>query len=68
VFREIVAAEDRVTREARAGIPDSDFMKQAELQWKLMQRYKRHVARKYALTEDKIPKITLEGIKKGWPH
>ncbi len=66
VFREIVAAEDRATREARARVPDSEINKQIDLQRKLMQRYKRHVARKYALNENELPEITIEGVKKGW--
>ncbi len=66
VFREIVAAGDRATREAMARVPDSEIMKQIELERELTQQYKRDVARKYALTEDVLVEIGVEGIKKGW--
>lgn len=67
VFREVAAAEDRATREAMALVPDSDIMKQIELERKLTQKYKAEVARKYGLTEDHLLKISVEGVKKGWP-
>ena len=49
-----------------ARVPDSGIMKQIELERELTQQYKRDVARKYALTEDELVEIGVEGIKKGW--
>ena len=67
VFREIAASEDRATRDAMARFPDSQFMKQIDLERKLGEKYKAAVAQKYGLTNDQLLKITVEGVKKGWP-
>lgn len=67
VFREIAASEDRATRDARARFPDSQIMKQIDFERKLGEKYKAAVAQKYGLTNDQLLKITIEGMKKGWP-
>lgn len=67
VFREIAAAEDRATRGARARVPDSQIMKQIDLERELGKKYKAKVAQQYGLTNDQLLKITLEGVTKGWP-
>ena len=67
VFREIAAAEDRATREAMARVPDSQIMKQIELERELREKYKAEVTRKYNFTGDQLLKIVVEGVKKGWP-
>ena len=67
VFHEIAAAEDRATRDARARVPDSQFMKQIDLERELGENYKAKVAQQYGLTNDQLLKITFEGVKKGWP-
>ncbi len=66
VFREIAAAEDRATREAMARVPDSQVMKQIDLESKLQEKYRAEIARKYNLTEDQLLKISVEGVTKGW--
>jgi hypothetical protein len=66
VFREIAAAEDRATREAMAQVPDSQVMKQIDLEVKLQEKYRAEIARKYNLTEDQLLKISVEGVTKGW--
>lgn len=68
VFRDVVAAEDRATREAAARVPDSEIMKQIDVQRELMQEYKTDLAQTYSLTEDQLSQITVEGITKGWPY
>lgn len=67
VFREIVSAEDRATRDAMARVPDSQIMKQIALERELGKNYKSKVAQQYGLTNDQLLKITVEGVKKGWP-
>ncbi len=67
VFGEIAAAEDRATRNARARVPDSQIMKQIDLERELGEKYKGKVAQQYGLTSDQLLKITVEGVKKGWP-
>ena len=67
VFREIVAAEDRATRDARARVPDSQIMKQIKLEGQLQEKYKTKVAKQYSLTNDQLIEIVVEAWKKGWP-
>ena len=67
VFREIAKAEDRATREAMARIPNTQIMKQIDLERKLTDKYKAEVARKHGLTKDLLLKISAEGVKNGWP-
>ncbi len=67
VFREIAAAEDRATRDGRARVPDSQIMKQIDLERELGEKYKAKVAQQYGLTNDQLIKITVEAWKKGWP-
>jgi hypothetical protein len=67
VFREVAGAEDRATQEAMARVPDSQIIKQIELERKLAKKYKAEVARRHGLTEDHLLKIIVEGVKKGWP-
>ncbi len=67
VFREIAAAGDRATRDARARVPDSQIMKQIDLERELEKNYKAKVAQQYGLTNDQLRKIAVEGVKKGWP-
>lgn len=67
VFREIAAAEDRATRDARARVPDSQIMKQIDLERELGKKYKAKVVQQYGLTNDQFLKVTVEGVKKGWP-
>jgi hypothetical protein len=66
VFRRIAAAEDRATREAMARFPDSQVMKQINLESKLQEKYRAEIAGKYSLTEDQLLKISVEGVRKGW--
>lgn len=66
VFREVADAEDRATREAMARVPDSQIMKQIELERELTEKYKAEVARKYGLTKDHLLKISVEGVRNGW--
>lgn len=66
VFREIAAAENRAMRDAMARVPDSEFMKQIDLERELGKKYKAKVAQQYGLTNDQILKIVVEGVKKGW--
>ena len=66
VFREIAAAEDRATRDAMARVPDSQIMKQIDLESELVEKYKAKVAQQYGLTNDQLLKITVEGWEKGW--
>ncbi len=67
VFRDIAAAEDRATRDAMARVPDSQIMKQLDLERELREKYKAKVAQQYSLTSDQLRKIMFEGVKKGWP-
>ncbi len=67
VYREIATAEERATRDAMARVPDSQIMKQIELERELKVEYKAAVARRHGLTEDHLFKISVEGIEKGWP-
>jgi hypothetical protein len=67
VFREIIAAEDRGTREATARVPDSQVMRQTELERELQSKYKADVARRHKLTNNQLREIAIEGISKGWP-
>ena len=67
VFRETAAAEDRATRDARARVPDSQIMRQIDLDRELAEKYKAKVAQQYGLNNDQLLKITVEGVKKGWP-
>lgn len=67
VFREIAAAEDRAMREAMAQVPDSQIMKQIDLERELRDTYKAKVVQHHGLTNDQLLKITVEGVKKGWP-
>lgn len=66
VFREITAAEDRATREAMSRVPDSQIMKQIDLERELSSKYKLEVARKYGLSEEQLLKVTVEGVTNGW--
>ena len=66
-YREIATAEDRATHEAMARVPNSQIMKQIKLERKLTEKYKAKVAQKHGLTEDQLTKISVEGVKKGWP-
>jgi hypothetical protein len=68
VFRGIAAAEDRATREAMARVPDSQIMKQIDVERELGEKYKTELARKYGLTEDQLKEIVVEGVTKGWAH
>ncbi|MBX3493405.1 MAG: hypothetical protein KF899_10605 [Parvibaculum sp.] len=67
VFRETVASENRATKEAMARVPNSELMKQIQLEGELMEKYKGEVARKYGLSEEQMLQISVEGIKSGWP-
>ena len=67
IFSEIAAAEDRATRDAMARIPDSQIMKQIDLESELVKKYKTEIAKKYNITDDQLIKISTEGVKKGWP-
>lgn len=67
IFCELVAAEDRATRDAMARVPDSQIMKQIDLERELGEKYEAMVAQQYGLTNDQLLKITVEGVKKGWP-
>jgi hypothetical protein len=66
VFREVVAAEQRASREAMAEIPDSQFMKQVERERQLGAEYKADLVRQYDLTEEELSEIVVEGVTKGW--
>lgn len=66
VFRKVWAAEDRARREAMARVPDSQVMKQIDLESKLQEKYRAEIARKYNLTDDQLLKISVEGVMKGW--
>jgi hypothetical protein len=68
VFVEIANAEKRAEDDARARVPDSEVMKQIELQRELEKTYKDELARRYTLTQDDLTKIGLEGVKKGWAY
>lgn len=68
VFRGIATAEDRATQEAMARFPDSQIMKQIELERELGEKYKAELAQKYGLTEGQLREIMVEGVTKGWPH
>ena len=68
VFRGIATAEDRATQEAMARVPDSQIMKQIELERELGEKYKAELAQKYGLTEGQLREIMVEGVTKGWPH
>ena len=67
IFREIVAAGDRATLDAMAQIPDSQIMKQLDLERELEESYKAKVAQQHSLTNDQLLKIAVEGGTKGWP-
>ena len=67
VFREIATAEDRATRDAMARVPNSQIMKQIHLEGELREKYNAKVAERHNLTKDQLLKITVEGVKKGWP-
>ncbi len=66
VFRDIAAAEDKATREARARVPDSEVMKQIDLERELGEKYKAKIAQQYNLASDQLVEIISEGVKKGW--
>ncbi len=68
VFGQIAAAEDRATRDAMARVPDSQIMKQIDLESELVEKYKAKVAQQYGLTNDQLLKIIYEGVKMGWPY
>lgn len=68
VFRSIAVAEDRATREAIARVPDSQIIKQVDVERALGEKYKMEIAGRYGLTEDQLLEITLEGVTNGWPH
>lgn len=67
-FREIAAAESRATDEAIARVPNSQIMKQVEVERELAQRYKQEIAHEYGLSEDQLLEISVEGVTKGWPY
>lgn len=72
IFREVFAAENRATHDAIAQIPDSTdlqvMMRQFELENELIELYRKEVAERHQLTEQELAKISLEGVKNGWPH
>ena len=49
-----------------ARVPDSQLMKQLDLERELREKYKAMVTRQYGLTNDQLIKIAVEGFKKGW--
>lgn len=67
VFRELAVSDNRATHDAEARVPNSQVMKQIDLERKLDRRYRANVARKYHLSKKEIQKIVVEGVKKGWP-
>ena len=67
VYRESALAEDRATRDAMAQVPDSQIMKQIDLERKLTEEYKAKIAQQYGLTNEQLLEIAVEGLKKGWP-
>lgn len=67
VYREIAAAEDRATREAMSRVPDTQIIRQIELEGELSERYKSEVAQKYELTDDQLVELVVEGVRMGWP-
>lgn len=68
IFKEMADAEDRALKEARAKIPDSQFMEQFDLKDELEAKYKSKIAEAYGLNEDQFLEIMLEGVLKGWPY
>ncbi|MCC6798197.1 MAG: thermonuclease family protein [Candidatus Hydrogenedentes bacterium] len=66
VFHAIVAAEDRAMKEAMASVPNSEIMKQIELERALQTKYKQAVAREYGVTDEQMREIAVEGVKNGW--
>jgi len=67
LFREIAGAEDRAMSEATARYRNSDIMKQIDFERSLEDKYKADVMRKYGVTKEQAFKVTVEGVKKGWP-
>ncbi|MCH8347823.1 MAG: hypothetical protein IH901_04920 [Proteobacteria bacterium] len=68
IFKEMADAEDRAMKEARAKIPDSQFMEQFDLKDELEGKYKSKIAEVYGLNENQFMEIMLEGVLKGWPY
>ncbi len=66
VFRAVVEAERRAMSEAMAQVPDPEFLKQAELQGELTEKYRSEVADEFDLAEDQLLEISVEGLNKGW--
>lgn len=66
IFKEIVLAEDKGTKEAELRFPD-DIMNQIDLERELQDKYKEELAKKHKLTMDQLKAIALEGVEKQWP-
>ena len=66
VFHELRVNEHRATRKARARFPDSEFLKQFDLESKLDEVYSAELARKYGLTRVQLREIIWEGVTMGW--
>ena len=67
-FKAIVAAEVRATKDAREKVPDSQIMKQIDLEVELKAKYKKAVEREYRVTGEQLHDIGVEGVTKGWPQ
>lgn len=67
IFKEMTDAEDRAMKEAMKQIPDSQFMKQIDLQRELEEKYETQLGEKYGLSKDQLFEIGVEGVTKGWP-
>ncbi|MEX2528558.1 MAG: hypothetical protein WEA09_13060 [Gemmatimonadota bacterium] len=68
IFREIAAAEDRAMQEAMERVPDSEVMRQIELERELGEQFKAELASRYGLTLDELRAISSEGVLAGWPY
>jgi hypothetical protein len=81
IWRELVKAEDKSSREAEKNCPlpnqydpefnktlwESKIQEQIELQEKLYEKYQDEITRKFAITREQLMDIAAEGEEKSWP-
>ena len=75
VWREMIHAEDRSTKEAEAAYPldprkaldRAQFDKQVDMQRALNAKYDAQIAKRHGLTKKQLQAIAVEGATKQWP-